>query len=127
MFAPAPWVDDGWYVIEGVLMDSTRIDLWRGYGPPSETKPKDVASTYKNQQWRSYFRTIWLRDNNAFRLYFGRYLCRNWNETHTGSKRVNLIFITYMLETTPPPGMPVPQATKVELWRHYCYVKPAGW
>ncbi len=70
---------------------------------------------------------IWSRGYSGHRLYFGRYLCRTWNEKHFGQERVNLIYINYMLEITPPPGQPLPQPEQVELSRHYCFDKPAMW
>jgi hypothetical protein len=127
MFAPYPRTDDGWYVIEGVLMDTTRIDLWRGYGAPTDAKPANVAAAFRDSQWRKYLSNLWFAAFSGNRIYFGRYLCRTWNETHAGSKRVNLIFINYMLETTPPPGQPLPTPRKLQIWRQYCFDKPSDW
>ena len=127
MFAPYPRMDDGWYVIEGVLVDGSKVDLWRGQGEPTEAKPANVAATYRDTPWRKYLTNIWLRDYSHHRLYFGRYLCRGWNEKHIGAQRLNLIYINYMLEMTPPPGKPLPKPEKVEIWRTYCLDKPPDW
>jgi hypothetical protein len=127
MFAPHPNRDDGWYVIEGVELDGTRVDLWGGGGRPDYAKPSNVAATYRDTRWRKYLLNIWLADHRAHRLYFGRYLCRTWNDAHSGPQRVNLIYINYMLEETPAPGHPQPPAEKVLVWRHYCFEKPPDW
>ncbi|HEY8257128.1 MAG TPA: HTTM domain-containing protein [Gemmatimonadales bacterium] len=127
MFAPKPGSEDGWYVIEGIEFNGTRIDLWRGGGEPNFGKPADVAEAYRDPQWRRYLSNLWDRDYSDYRLYFARYLCRTWNEKHAGPERVNLIYINYMLEITPPPGGPLPPPEQVEIWRHYCFDKPATW
>ena len=126
MFAPYPTTEDGWYLIEGVLRDGNRVDLWQGNGVPTEAKPKDVAATYRDARWRKYLTNIWLVKNSDYRQYFGRYLCRSWNEKHSGAERVSLVNISYMLETTPPPGNTLPHPQKVQLWREDCLEKPSG-
>jgi predicted DCC family thiol-disulfide oxidoreductase YuxK len=127
LFAPYPTTDGGWYVIEGVKMDGTRFDLWNGGGKLTDARPADPSVTYRNAQWRKYLGNIWLRSYSDHRLYFGRYLCRNWNARHVGGERLNLIYINFMFEPTPPPGQPRPQVTKELVWRHYCFDKPPGW
>ena len=127
LFAPYPTRDGGWYVIEGVRMDGTRFDLWKGGGEPTDAKPADPSVTYRNAQWRKYLGNIWLRGYSDHRLYFGRYLCRRWNTRHVGSERLNLIYINFMSEPTPPPGQPRPQPSKELVWRHYCFDKPPDW
>lgn len=127
MFAPYPNREDGWFVIEGVKLDGTRFDLWRGGGAPTDAKPDDVAATYRNAQWRRYLISLWLASYSEYRVYFGRYLCHTWNTRHEGAQRLNLIYISYLLEFTPPPGQPVPQPTKELVWRHYCFEKPPDW
>jgi predicted DCC family thiol-disulfide oxidoreductase YuxK len=126
MFAPYPATEDGWFLIEGVRADGSRVDLWRGNGVPTEGKPRDVAATYRDARWRKYLTNIWLAKNHDYRQYFGRYLCRTWNEQHRGPDRVRLVDIGYMLETTPPPGNNLPQPQKVQLWWGRCTENASG-
>lgn len=49
MFAPKPLMDDGWYVIDGELMDGTKVDVISGtIGEVSFEKPELISSNYKN-------------------------------------------------------------------------------
>ncbi len=126
MFAPYPDTEDGWYLIEGVQGNGSRVDLWRGHGVPTEAKPRDVATTYRDARWRKYLTNIWLAKNHDYRQYFGRYLCRTWNEKHRGPDRVRQVYVSYMLETTPPPGNSVSPPQKVQLWWGQCMESASG-
>lgn len=125
MFARFPYTDDGWYVISGVLLNGKRVDLWNG-GLSSEARPADVAATYRDERWRAYLLRLWVRDFSQYRVYFGRYLCRTWNDRHQGTARVDQVQIDFMLEPTPPPGQPVPAPTKEQILRHRCFDTPPG-
>jgi hypothetical protein len=53
-------------------------------------------------------------------LYFGQYMCREWNARHSGSEQLRTFQITYMLEETLPDNRQAnPQ--KVVLWEHSCF------
>src|SRR5918998_5721050 len=79
MFTPYPPKDDGWYVIPGTLRGGQRVDLmavtrddFRVHEGVSWEKPRDVAGTYKNVQWRQYL--YWIREpgnHEQFRQHFG--------------------------------------------------------
>jgi hypothetical protein len=127
MFAPYPRHDDGWYVIESTLFNGEKWNTFLDQ-PVSFDKPADVAGTYKNSMWRKYLTNIWLKSYNKYRLYFGRYLCRDWNEAQTDpDRRVKTIMVYYMTEMTPPPGEEPTPAVRELTWRHYCFEKPADW
>lgn len=126
MFAPAPSNEDGWYVIPGDLRDGTRTDLmsvtrddYRQNGVSWE-KPEYVKYTYKNERWRKYLENLWSQEHANERLYFGQYICREWNSRHASPKQVMDFQIVYMLEKTPPRGQ---QSTpeKVVTWEHSCF------
>ena len=126
MYAGPPFLTDGWYVIDGVLMNGQHEDVWRG-GPVIDRKPADVPGTYRNSKWRAYLLRLYNARYSQYRGYFGQYLCRTWNQTHTGGERVNLIYINFMLEKTVPPGQIQPPAVKDPVARYYCFKKPADW
>jgi uncharacterized membrane protein YphA (DoxX/SURF4 family) len=122
MFAPYPLKDDGWYVIPGTLLNGSEVDVFKGGGPVSWEKPKYVAYTYKNQRWQKYMMNLWSRDFSDFRLYYGKYLCRLWNDQHQHSEQLDHFTIYYMREDTRPNGEAKPE--KVNIWDHYCFKMP---
>ncbi len=128
MFAPYPRKDDGWYVIEASLFSGKIINPMAEDFIYTEEKPADVAATYINSMWRKYLTNTWLKTNHAYRVHFGKYLCRKWNSDKTNlDDKINTMKIYYMMEMTPPPGYPAKPTKKELLWRHYCIDKPSDW
>ncbi|HBL13133.1 MAG TPA: hypothetical protein DD379_17395 [Cyanobacteria bacterium UBA11162] len=123
MFAPFPSKEDGWYVIPGELKDGTEIDVFKNGKPVSWEKPSLVSATYPNERWRKYMMNLWSKKNEKHRLYYGRYLCRNWNSKHKGSKQLKNFKIYFMLEKTLPNYQP-PDVKKVMIWKHNCFKAP---
>jgi hypothetical protein len=119
LFAPKPLVDDGWYVVPAHLRNGEEIDLMTG-GPVQWEKPPLVSVTYRNQRWRKYLLNLWQRDNAGHRLYFGRYLCRNWNAVHNGRETLQTFKIYFVKEETLS-GAKVAPPEKVLLWDHNCF------
>jgi hypothetical protein len=125
MFAPSPSNEDGWYVIPGELRDGEKVDLMPitrddyTMHPVSYEKPQDIPATYKNEHWRKYLENIYNRDHAGQRLYFGQYICRQWNAHHTGADTLETFRIIYMLELTLP-DYRQSKPEKVELWNHTC-------
>jgi predicted DCC family thiol-disulfide oxidoreductase YuxK len=120
MFAPYPDMEDGWYVIEGVTNDGRRLDVWNDGGEPSYARPDDFWSLYRNSQWQKYLTNMWQRRNKGFRPYLGTYLCREWNQAHDPRDQIELVYVNYMLEETPPPGEPKRSAERQSVLRHTC-------
>lgn len=121
MFSP-PLTDDGWYVIPGKLKNGREIDLFRNREPVSWEKPPLVSATYKNERWRKYMMNIWMEGNSGHRLYYGKYLCRNWNSHHSGDEQLEEFEIFFMREDTS--NVQTPQSKKVSVWKHYCFKVP---
>jgi hypothetical protein len=125
MFAPRPTVDDGWYVIPGNLQNGERVGLMpilRGeFDPPkgvSWEKPRVV--TYEtNVRWSKYLEFVGSAEHADQRPHFGNYLCRAWNERHTGGERLERLQIFYMRESTLPDYRPS-TIEMVRLWAHDC-------
>jgi hypothetical protein len=125
MFAPSPSSEDGWFVMPGNLRDGQRVDLmpvtrddYRPHGVSWE-KPQDITSTFENEHWRKYLENIYSAQHAEQRLYFGQYVCREWNVRHTGDDTLTTFRITYMLEETLP-DYRQSEPEKVELWKHIC-------
>jgi len=125
MFAPSPSKEDGWYVIPGNLQDGRKVDLMPitrddyDMHRVSYEKPQDVTATYKNEHWRKYLENIYNQDHANQRLYFGQYICRQWNTHHTGAKSLKNFRIIYMREMTLP-DYQQSELEKVDLWNHTC-------
>lgn len=143
MFAPYPMKDDGWYALPGRLANGETVELWRneparwtpvdtsdGHVPvlhpddPSQElalfKPEEASSEFKSQRWRKYMRNIWMKENKKWRLHYGRYVCREWNDSHRGMERLKTFRLVYIKEVTPKPG----HASKLEpvvIWTHDCF------
>ncbi|MGD1807523.1 HTTM domain-containing protein [Dapis sp. BLCC M126] len=122
MFAPYPSLEDGWYVIPGKLKNGTEIDLFQNAQPVTWDKPLLVSSTYPDERWRKYMMNIWLKGYAAYRLYYGQYLCRDWNSKHQGEEQLDTFEIYFMLEKTLP-NYQTPEVEKVMIHRHYCFKK----
>jgi hypothetical protein len=128
MFAPSPPKADGWYVIPGTLSGGQQVDLRAavthsnfrllGQGVSWE-KPRYVADTFESKHWRKYLNNIRKEKFADQRLYFGRYICREWNARHTGAEQLETLQITYMLERTLPDYQTTAPEKRV-LWEHSC-------
>lgn len=108
MFAPFPTTDDGWFVLPGTLRGGQEVDLLPvthddfDPHPVSWEKPQLVSGTDENEHWRKYLQSIRQEEYADQRLYFARYICREWNARHTGPERLVGFQITYMSEITQP-------------------------
>lgn len=120
MFAPFPLTEDGWYVIPAQLHNGQEIDLFQGGQPVTWHKPQWVARTYKNQRWRKYMMNLWEARHEQYRLYYGRYLCRSWNNYHSQAEQVETFRIIFMLEKTLP-DYKTSGIEAVEIWNHNCF------
>lgn len=120
MFAPSPMTGDGWFVVDGQLFDGSSYDILndRRY---TELRPKKLDTQYKDVHWEKFLLNLKFSPENYKIIYFARYLCRSWNDTHPEEKWVRTFKINYMMELTPPMGEPVPEPKKITLWEHNCF------
>jgi hypothetical protein len=120
MFAPFPSKDDGWYVFPGELADGSQLDvLHPERAGVSYDKPQYISGTYANIRWHKYQENLWLARFANNRYWYGKYLCRDWNASHSGGRQLKTFKMIYMLEETPPPGQPATVEQRI-LWRHEC-------
>jgi hypothetical protein len=99
------------------LMPLTRDDV--NLREVSWEKPRYVPGIFKNEHWRKYLEYIRQEDYTSQRLYFGRYLCREWNARYAGDQQLETFEITHMLEETLP-DYRTATPEKVVLWEHNC-------
>jgi hypothetical protein len=104
MFAPFPSKEDGWYVVEGIAPSGEMFDVWNGGGTPTWSKPADFGAAFRDSRWTPYLLGLRTDRKRPARPYFGRYLCREWNENHPAAEQIVLVNVIYMVEYTPPPG-----------------------
>jgi hypothetical protein len=128
MFAPTPLNRDGWFVIPGRLQDHTTVDLFRNGAPVDlhERNHDEIYAQYPNERWRKYFMNLQSDTFIPYRLYYGRYLCRWWNEGRSMDDPKLLIdFDIYFYEhPTMPPGVPKQPYVPKQLHKHYCFEVP---
>ncbi|CAN0296174.1 unnamed protein product, partial [Phaeothamnion confervicola] len=120
MFAPKPLNEDGWYVIDAEQVNGKHIDLFQGGAPVNWAPPADIASTYRNARWRKFMMNIWAAKLANWRLYYGRYLTRSWNETHTGGEQIKTFQICFMLTINQADGTKK-RPEKNVIWIHQCF------
>ena len=120
LFAPYPLREDGWYVIPGKLRNGQEIDVNRDGAQVNWEKPEHVASTYDNIRWRKYMMNIWKSKFHQQRLYYGKYLCREWNRNIQDGQQLETFDIYFVLEETLP-DYREPELAKVRLWSHDCF------
>lgn len=123
MFSPKPLTEDGWYVIEANRVGGGTLDLFQGGAPVTWEKPAHVASTYPNARWRKYMMNLWSSNLQSWRLYYGRYLTRAWNDRHQKDDQVKDFKVIFMKENTVANG--TEPVEKVPIWTHYCFAMPS--
>lgn len=122
IFAPSPPKDDGWYVIPGKLKDGTELDVLKDGSSVSWAKPslKQRSAIYRDMRWRTYFIALNRAIGKKLYPYYGKYLCRDWNERHKGAKQIDSLEIYFMSEKTPPPGQSQ-EVKKIRTWQQSCF------
>lgn len=122
MFAPYPTFEDGWVVVEGLLKNG---QVWDIFNDQSLTfdRPKHMSEMYKNSLWRKYLSNIRDEEYNDYRLYFGRYLCRLWNDKTKDNQQVDSFKVYYMLDRSHKNNEPPNPIKQEMIWSHGCFVK----
>ena len=123
MFAPAPFKEDGWFVVAGTLKSGERVNCLRPERPLSWKKPKYVFAEYESGRWRNYiFKLYRNKRQREERLEnYCSYLCEQWNQSEGGPRKLVEVTVHFMLEKTPPPGHPWDEVQKLSLWQHSCH------
>jgi hypothetical protein len=120
MFASRPSADDGWYVVPGVLRSGAEVDVLRGSPVIDWAKPSSPGAYYPSMYWLKFMETLWLADHAGYRLHYGRYLCRQWNQGRAPDEQLVRFEIFFVHETTPPPGQTESHQT-LSIWKHHCF------
>lgn len=98
----------GWIVIPGKLGNGTEIDLFQAGGPlpnpdvsrlppPSWDKPQPGPSRVKSYRWLTFMDRLVHGDRGKEQpLFYGRYLCREWNARHEGAAQLESFQLFWM-------------------------------
>jgi len=89
MFSPRPPDGDFWFIIQGNLTSGEEVELFRDEGlwkwegnEMTFDPPIPFHKSFKSHRWYKYFE-VYVQDNqDALRLEFGRFICREWNNRH---------------------------------------------
>lgn len=122
MFAPYPAFEDGWVVVEGELANGKKWDIFNDQ-PISFERPVSMSSMFKNSLWRKYLNNLRTSEYYGYRLYFGRYLCRLWNDKRSADEIVNTFKVYFILDRTVEYGKPTEPLSHEMLWSHGCFIK----
>jgi hypothetical protein len=120
LLPPAPGIEHEWYVFEGVRADWSRVDLWSGGGTPSEAKPSNMASWYRNAAWATYLTRLRDPRYEGYRSYLGLYLCVSWNVHRGDADRIKAVDIDHMSDAAPASGESTGGPVRIRGWRHLC-------
>lgn len=121
MFAPYPLKISAWLVAEGTLVDGTKLDPLNRMKEIQWEKPKDFSRFYPTARWRKYITSIWIKKSRkAYKLYFGKYICKNWNKKFKDEKQLKTFKLYLMKEKSRPPGIPQ-KTVKKHVWNHECF------
>lgn len=121
MFAPFPAMEDGWVITDGVLKNGEHWDVFNDR-PVNFEMPRHMSDLFKNTMWRKYLINLRSNEYEKYRLYFGRYICRLWNDKHEGLQQVDTFKIYYMLDLSKPHGAPKAPLVQEMLWSHGCFI-----
>jgi predicted DCC family thiol-disulfide oxidoreductase YuxK len=122
MFAPNPLTYDGWYVVNGRLQDGEQVNVIHPNQRVSFVPPASIADEYPNERWRKYLMNLSLPDNTQYRLYYGRYLCRTWNDGRALQDAHALIsFDIYFMAHQNSIDHPPVGFSRDLLWHHECF------
>ena len=115
------FLEDGWFVIPGKLVDGRVVDLWRQGRPVSWDKPQDLYKMYPNEFWQKYMTNLARAHRDPlYRNYFAKFLCRQWNKSHDAASDKLLSFEIYYIIEQNLPNYQVAAPRKANLWAYQC-------
>jgi predicted DCC family thiol-disulfide oxidoreductase YuxK len=119
MFAPYPSRRDGWPVFPGKLEDGTEVDVLRPGERLTWDRPPSLSAIYENIAWHTYRWRILDKPYQGHLLYYGKYLCRDWNIRARPGKRLVSFQMAFLEELSVPPGA-TPGVERRVVWYHDC-------
>lgn len=121
LFAPYPYRDDGWVIVDAVREDGIHIDLFRDGALVSYERPSVIYDLYPRPRWRRYFLSLRVGGNALYREPYAEYLCNTWDGTN--HPKITSLAVIYMREWTPAPGEEKQPVEQVSLITWDCAAK----
>jgi len=134
MFAPHPPHSEFYYTIVAKLEGGEEIELWRNGGifewvgnkQVNWDPPEPFHVPFYNHRWFKYYETYNRGMDNVevhpLRLAFGRYLCREWNNRHSGNDTLYTFDVFYMWHDRYE-NYTFSEPHQELIWGHICYDK----
>jgi hypothetical protein len=106
---------DGWLSVVGERADHRSVDLLAGGAAPSSLRPRLGADLYPNRRWRHWaaaLREEWPRGTlqrrtvEEARVTTMQWWCREWNDTHPVSERVEVVRVGWVRQRLGHPEDP---------------------
>jgi hypothetical protein len=134
MFSPNPQTEDGWFVVEGTLVDGARVDLFPDLvGGQIDVnsadraiargirweKPGLISSQLGDQRWLLYFLQLVGAPTAVQLRGFADYVCRFWNDIEPRSQALRRFALQYMRFEHLPEGR-TSRVEKVQLISASC-------
>ncbi len=116
LFAPFPYREDGWFVLEVQKADGTTVDGWEN-GPTLDGRPVNISARFANQRWRRWLQNLYqisLPAHDLWRESTLKFAAREWMRHHPGEEATRFRLI-WMKEMNAPPGVPTSEVKPVVL------------
>jgi hypothetical protein len=123
MFAPFPYREDGWFVVESTLFNNSTWNTFHNI-PVSYDKPKNLSEYNGGSMWRKYMSYFPKKKYKNYLPYFGKWLCRSWNNKHAEPERINYTELYFMEQFVPHYPSTERTVEKKLIWRHNCFANP---
>ncbi len=125
----------GWIAIPGTLQDGTAVNLFAAGGPAPDLeealrgdgaaeRPSLPSHAFASFRWMAYFTGVAAHPQEEQPLlYYGRYLCREWNSRYSENRQLQSFDIVFMSRaaTAVPSLHPEDQYQRTVLWQHWCF------
>jgi len=100
MFAPAPSVHEGWFVVRGQTEQGGIVDVLHDrLGDVDFDRPRSLADEFPNYRWRKYLMRLAFDEvPKAHRALYAHYLCRSWEPRAGAQSRLARLQIYFVHE-----------------------------
>lgn len=112
VFVDTPQIFDGWIVVEAVLADGRRVDIFQGHDPVRWGKPDTPYHRYRSFRWPTPLAII--SDDRVFFRPFVQALAKDWQRDHRDDHVVWARFVLF--RETPWLDYQTPSVQRHNLW-----------
>jgi vitamin K-dependent gamma-carboxylase-like protein len=109
MFTPNVPKVDGWFVMPAKVAEGRIIDV-SPHGPDLHwAKPVRISTDFESARWAQYLHQLSnLEANGSLRRAWVRWLCRDWNDSHSASEQLERVDVYFVTEHSELPGREQP-------------------